>query len=122
MSAKTVDPILMSVLARTFRSITDEMSASVVKTTRSGRDELEQGVQHGQRQAVRWGVSGIGVDDVQHGPQVPLAGRHRAGHPDPLLRRYTHSNRWQRDLAYAASYGGEPVRRLMLATGSTNYR
>ncbi len=32
---KTVDPILMSVLARTFRSITDEMSASVVKTTRS---------------------------------------------------------------------------------------
>ena len=35
MSPKTVDPILMSVLARTFRSITDEMSASVVKTTRS---------------------------------------------------------------------------------------
>ena len=35
MSAKTVDPILMSVLARTFRSITDEMSVSVVKTTRS---------------------------------------------------------------------------------------
>jgi N-methylhydantoinase B len=34
-STKTVDPILMSVLARTFRSITDEMSASVVKTTRS---------------------------------------------------------------------------------------
>jgi N-methylhydantoinase B len=34
-SAKAVDPILMSVLARTFRSITDEMSASVVKTTRS---------------------------------------------------------------------------------------
>jgi N-methylhydantoinase B len=33
-SAK-VDPILVSVLARTFRSITDEMSASVVKTTRS---------------------------------------------------------------------------------------
>ena len=26
-----VDPILMSVFARTFRSITDEMSASVVK-------------------------------------------------------------------------------------------
>jgi len=34
-STKTVDPILMSVLARTFRSITDEMRASVVKTTRS---------------------------------------------------------------------------------------
>jgi N-methylhydantoinase B len=34
-TAKTLDPILMSVLARTFRSITDEMSASVVKTTRS---------------------------------------------------------------------------------------
>lgn len=31
----TVDPILMSVFARTFRSITDEMSVSVVKTTRS---------------------------------------------------------------------------------------
>jgi N-methylhydantoinase B len=30
-----IDPILMSVFARTFRSITDEMSASVVKTTRS---------------------------------------------------------------------------------------
>jgi N-methylhydantoinase B len=30
-----VDPILLSVFARTFRSITDEMSLSVVKTTRS---------------------------------------------------------------------------------------
>jgi N-methylhydantoinase B len=30
-----IDPILLSVFARTFRSITDEMSASVVKTTRS---------------------------------------------------------------------------------------
>ena len=35
MSAIKIDPILMSVFARTFRSITDEMSASVVKTTRS---------------------------------------------------------------------------------------
>ena len=30
-----IDPVLLSVLARTFRSITDEMSAAVVKTTRS---------------------------------------------------------------------------------------
>jgi N-methylhydantoinase B len=34
-AANTIDPILLSVFARTFRSITDEMSASVVKTTRS---------------------------------------------------------------------------------------
>lgn len=31
----TIDPILLSVFARTFRSITDEMSGAVVKTTRS---------------------------------------------------------------------------------------
>src|SRR5262245_58334939 len=30
-----IDPVLLSVFARTFRSITDEMSAAVVKTTRS---------------------------------------------------------------------------------------
>jgi N-methylhydantoinase B len=30
-----IDPVLLSVLARTFRSITDEMSAAVVKSTRS---------------------------------------------------------------------------------------
>ncbi len=35
MSTKTIDPILLSVYARTFRSITDEMSISMEQTTRS---------------------------------------------------------------------------------------
>ena len=35
MSAVTIDPILLSVYARTFRSITDEMSISMEQTTRS---------------------------------------------------------------------------------------
>ena len=34
-TAQTIDPILLSVYARTFKSITDEMSISVEKTTRS---------------------------------------------------------------------------------------
>src|SRR4029079_5341886 len=58
----------------------------------SGQTVGGQRVQHWEREPVGWGIGGVCVDDVQHGPQVPLARRHRDGHRDPLLRCSTPGN------------------------------